>query len=85
MWSSIKRLTGTKSSFTIPFLISENQMVTDPTLLGEILAKNYTEVSSDTNYEPAFVLHKSNSEQTIIDCSTSMNTLPYNQPITEHL
>ena len=65
-------------------LISESTIT--PTEIGEILAQNYTQISADSNYDPAFIPHKQHAEDTPIDFSSPLNTTEpqyYNDKIQE--
>lgn len=76
-------MTGTKSSFCIPFLTFNDQVHSSPSQISEILANKYEAASFNQSYDPNFLIHKTNAEKNHIDFSTSSCDLPYIQNITE--
>lgn len=58
MWSNIKRLTGKKPSFTIPFLTIDNQTFTTRSDICEKMAVYFATASSNFNYDPNFLYKK---------------------------
>ena len=83
MWSNIKRISGTKKSFTITSLQVNDQNISSSSDIAETLADHFAAVSSDHNYDPTFLTRKKQSEKNPLDFSTKMTDLPYNQPISE--
>ena len=83
MWRDIKRLTGNSSPHRITQIKSDSLLISDPLLISETLAKHYSTVSSNSNYDDSFLAHKiqtENTQQLSFD-SPNEESLVYNLPI----
>lgn len=85
MWRDIKKLTGNGSFRSISQLKTDHSITSDPLLISEILAKHYTSVSSNANYDSDFLEYKLQQEKFDISFDPPSNEpLPYNLPISEN-
>jgi len=71
---------------SFPPLLCQNQIYQIPSEISELLASNYSHISSNQNYEPDFFPHKLIEESFLIDFSTipDPSLSYYNSPITEN-
>jgi len=83
MWRDIRELSGNSSFHHIIQIKSNDTFISDLLLIADTLADHYAFVSSDTNYEKPFLLHKQKSESSPIsfDHSPEQQNLSYNLPI----
>jgi len=81
MWSHIPRLTDSKSNTVLHPLTYHGKTYNTPAEISNVLAATYSEISSNSNYEPSFLHHKNEEEKTHSDISANYRSLPYNQPI----
>ena len=82
-WSRVQRITGKFSPTTTTTLEKENGQVTgSPAETAEILAEHFSHISSNAQYNPAFIRYKRQQEAIPINFHTNEEQL-YNQDITE--
>ena len=67
-------------------LTQQNRLYTSPSEIGEILAQNYSNISSNSNYDPPFISQKLLAAKTLYFSipSTTTSPLSYNVPISEN-
>ena len=68
MWKKIRALNGSKSYTPISILIDErnnNQLISNPRDIADILAQTFASNSSDANYSDSFLKLKAEQEQTV--------------------
>ena len=83
MWTNSKRLLGAETKSIFHSLSHRNSSYHTPSDINDILAENYSAISSNSNYDPSFCTNKVHQESIPVDFSFNLSTLPYNQPISK--
>jgi len=83
MWRDIRKLCGNSSFHYITQIKTNDIFISDPLLIADTLAGHYAFVSSNTNYDKPFLLHKQESESSPIsfEPSSEQQNLSYKLPI----
>ena len=82
MWEKIKAIEGRKEVHDI-ILKDENQIISNPTEIANIFAKQFAENSSDKHYDRKFLKHKKKSDKQLdayLESIEHNNEAPLNSP-----
>ena len=77
---------GAKRKFSFQPLTQNDQIYQTPSEISEILAKNYSEISANSNYDSTFITRKLLAEKNSINFSPQnpSTNLMHDSPTTEH-
>jgi len=76
MWSGIEKSTGTKR-LILPYLTIDNQIISFPSQISDVLVGLCTAVSSDANNDPVYLGHKRKIQVNQLD-SSNKHSISYN-------
>ena len=79
IWKYIKRLNGNKTSGPVCIII-DNEIIDDPKLIAEEIAKYFESVSADNNYSDEFIKNQEHL-LTMLDFTTTVD-IDYNEDFT---
>ena len=80
IWKKVQKIRGTYQNTKPPYLIKNNQIITDSETVAELMATHYETISSNRNYSQQFRRLQQTQEH-IINFNTQQD-LQYNSPLT---
>jgi hypothetical protein len=81
IWTRIRKMRGNYKQYSIPSIEINNQLLSDPKEIANVLAEHFKSTSSATNYCHQFMRQKHEKESIPLNFDTNMD-FPYNDPIT---
>jgi potassium voltage-gated channel Eag-related subfamily H protein 8 len=80
IWQRVKKMMG-KQSTRLPCVAVDGNIVVEPRVVADVLARSFADVSSGRHCSPAFLASKGIIEQQHLDFNTNLQ-YPYNDHIT---
>ena len=80
IWKKIRKIRGTYQNTKPPYLIKNNQIITDSSEVAEMMASHYETISSNRNYNQQFRRLQQTQEHPIN--FNTLQDLQYNSPLT---
>ena len=80
LWGLVRSLSGKRSSYSLPILRVNNELISDTRDITNALAQSVSHCCSSGNYQPDFIVHAENRFALPRHCFLSDNTEDYNAP-----
>ena len=79
IWKRIRKIRGKYENVKAPYLIKNDEHITDPQRIADIMANHYAKISSNNSYKASFQRTQRKQEYQINFATRDL--LPYNSPI----